>query len=134
MLSRVTKRFASLFHPNVQESLMTVKLSAKLAEQLERSGGSDLLDIILELRPLAQPPVQKSRSRSENVAAIKEAFSREITSIEEAVLKLGGEVTGRAWINQTLRARVPAERVKELSEHDKIAVLDLPHLIKSDFG
>jgi hypothetical protein len=113
---------------------MTAKLSTKLAEQLQSSDASELLDIILELRPTARTPADKSRSRSENVAALKETFSRESTPVEEAIRKLGGEVTGSAWINQTLRARVPAERVKELSEHEKIAALDLPHLIKTDSG
>jgi hypothetical protein len=115
---------------------MTTKLTAKLAEQLDRADASDLLEIILELRrPQAESATtQETRSRSEKIAALKESFSREVTPVEEAVRKLGGEVTGRAWINQTVRARMPAQGVRELSEHEKISVLDIPHSIKSDFG
>jgi hypothetical protein len=52
--------------------------------------------------------------------------------VEEAVRNAGGEVTGHAWINQTVRARVPADRVKELSEHERVAVLDAPHPIEAE--
>ncbi len=114
---------------------MTSKLTTPLAKQLEEAGASDLLEIILELRPQAESATaQGKQSRSEKIAALKDAFSREMTPIEEAVRKVGGEVTGRAWINQTVRARVPAQRVKELSEYEKIVTLDIPHPIKSDFG
>lgn len=116
---------------------MTTKLTAKLSEHLEKADVTDLLEVILELHPQAESAaaaMQETRSRSEKIAALKEAFSREVTPVEEAVRQMGGEVTGRAWINQTVRARVPVERVRELSEHEKIAALDIPHPIKSDFG
>src|SRR5918992_6291740 len=108
---------------------MTTKLTEKLAKQLEETNDSDLLDIILELGSKAEssPPTDEKRSRGEKIAAMKEAFSREAAPIEEAVRKVGGEVTGRAWINKTMRARVPAQSVKELSEHEKIAALDTPN-------
>lgn len=114
---------------------MTNKLTDKLAEKLEETDASDLLEIILELgsqAESAQPPTEEKRSRGEKIASLKEAFSRDAAPIEEAVRKAGGEVTGRAWINKTMRARVPAQSVKELSEHEKIAALDTPSPIKPD--
>lgn len=108
-------------------------LSEKLAEELEKRESSDLLDVILELRPRADSnKTQEVGSRSEKIAALKEAFNHDVAPVEEVVRRVGGEVTGRAWINQTLRARVPAERLKELAEHEKIAAVDLPHPLKSD--
>jgi hypothetical protein len=115
---------------------MINKLTEKLAEKLEKTDASDLLEIILELgsksESSSQPPAQETRSRGEKIAALKEAFSRDAAPIEEAVRRVGGEVTGRAWINKTMRARVPAQSVKELSEHEKIAALDTPNPIKPD--
>lgn len=108
---------------------MDAKLKSELAEQLEKMNASDLLDVILELHPQAEPPAAEPASRSELIAARKDAFNQSVGPIEEEVRKLGGEVTGRAWINQTVRARVPAEGVKELSKHEKVAALDLPHPI-----
>lgn len=111
------------------------KLTAKLAEQLEQTAPSDLLEIVLELEPRAERAAAlETRPRSEKIAALKEAFSRDMTPIEEAIRKVGGEVTGSAWINQTVRARVPAQGVKELSEYDKVVALDIPRLIRPDFS
>jgi hypothetical protein len=115
---------------------MTNKLTEKLAEKLEKMDASDLLEIILELgsksESSSQPSAEETRSRGEKIAALKEAFSRYAAPIEEAVRRAGGEVTGRAWINKTMRARVPAQSVKELSQHEEIAALDTPNPLKSD--
>lgn len=112
---------------------MSTKISEKLNEKLEKTGASDLLDVIIELHPHAEPTAaNNTRSRSEKIAAMKEAYTRNVAPVEEAVRKIGGEVTGHAWINQTVRARVPADRVRELSEHDRIAVLDAPHPIEAE--
>jgi hypothetical protein len=116
---------------------MTNKLTEKLAEKLEKTDASDLLEIILELGSKSesssqQPSAQETRSRGEKIAALKEAFSRDAAPIEEAVRRVGGEVTGRAWINKTMRARVPAQSVKELSQHEEIAALDTPNPLKPD--
>jgi hypothetical protein len=116
---------------------MTGKMRSILAEQLKKVDPSDLLEIILELYPPAESAstgATEMQSRSEKIAAKKEAFSRNVRPVEEAIRKVGGEITGLAWINQTVRARVPAQGVKELSQHEKVAALDIPHPIKSDVG
>jgi len=112
---------------------MSTKISEKLTQKLVNTGASDLLDVIIELHPHAESAVASHvQSRSEKIAALKEAYTRNVAPVEEAVRKAGGEVTGHAWINQTVRARVPADRVKELSEHDRVAVLDTPHPIEAE--
>lgn len=116
---------------------MPEKLRANLAAQMKKAHASDLLEIILELYPQAESEaaaVPGAQSRSSKIAAKKEAFSRNVASVEEAVRKVGGEITGLAWINQVVRARVPVQGVKELSKHEKVAALDTPHSLKSDFG
>jgi hypothetical protein len=116
---------------------MAGKVRAILAEHLNKADPSDLLEIILEL----YPPVESAstgatamQSRSEQIAAKQEAFSRDVAPVKEAIRKVGGEITELAWINQTVRARVPARRVKELSQHEKVAALDLSHPLKPDVG
>lgn len=112
---------------------MSTKISEKLTEKLENTGTSDLLDVIIELYPRAESAATShAQSRSEKIAAMKESFTRNVAPVEEAVRKAGGEVTGHAWINQTVRARVPADRVRELSEHERVAVLDAPHPIEAE--
>lgn len=112
---------------------MSAKISKQLSDRLEETGASGLLDVIIELRRRAESAAAtQALSRSEKIAALKEDFTRNVTPVEEAVRRVGGEVTGQAWINQTVRARVPADRVKELSEHEQIEVLDAPHPIERE--
>lgn len=114
---------------------MTFKVSRNLAERLKEANASDEVEIILELHPPSEPETAKESghlSRSEMIAAKKEAFSRSVTPIEETIRKLGGEITGRAWINQTVRARVPAQSVEELSGREEVAALDTPNPLKRE--
>jgi hypothetical protein len=112
---------------------MSNKISDKLSEKIKGTSASDLLDVIIELHPHADSAAAtETLSRSEKIAALKGAYARNVAPVEEAVRQAGGEVTGHAWINQTVRARVPADRVRELSEHERIAVLDAPHPIEAE--
>lgn len=114
---------------------MFAKLTLNLAEQLKKVDSTDLVDVILELHPPAETATvaaPENRSRQEKIAAQKEAFTRTAASVEEAVRKAGGEITGLAWINNTVRARVPAESVTELCKHEQVSALDIPHPIKAD--
>lgn len=110
---------------------MSTKISKQLSDRLEKTNASDLLDIVIELRGRAESATE-SLSRNEKIAVLKEAFTRNVAPVEETVRQIGGVVTGQAWINQTVRARVPADRVRELSEHEQIAVLDAPHPIERE--
>jgi hypothetical protein len=112
---------------------MSNKISEKLGEKLKGTSASDLLDVIIELHPHAESTATTDvLSRSEKIAALKDAYARNVAPVEEAVRNAGGEVTGHAWINQTVRARLPADRVRELSEHERVAVLDAPHPIEAE--
>jgi hypothetical protein len=112
---------------------MSAKISEKLNEKLDATVKSDLLDVIIELYPHTESAAAAHiQSRNEKIAAMKEAFTRNAGPVEEAVRNIGGEVTGHAWINQTVRARVPADRVRELCEHERVAVLDAPHPIEAE--
>jgi hypothetical protein len=111
---------------------MTSKLTSKLAAQLEKTSSSELLDVIVELQTLGGQAENLTSSRGEKIAALKEAFNRNVTPVEEVIRSVGGQVTGRAWINQSIRARVPAERLRELAEHEKIAAVDVPHVLTPD--
>lgn len=112
---------------------MSTKISKQLSDRLEKTEAADSLEVIIELRRRAESAAAtQPLSRNEKIAALKDAFTRSCAPVEEAVRRVGGEVTGQAWINQTMRARVPADRVRELSEHEQIEVLDAPHPIERE--
>jgi hypothetical protein len=107
------------------------KLSPSLAGHLEQAGRDDLVDLVLELHPAAAPETGGA-SRSERVAAAREAFAQGAAPVEHAVHSAGGQVLDSAWINQTLRARVPAGAVAGLARLDAVRVLDLPHALRRE--
>jgi hypothetical protein len=109
------------------------KLTPSLAARLDQASPAEVLDIIVELRPPdEQAATSQPRSRAEKISAAKDAFSHAVSPVEEAIHDMGGEVTGLAWINQTVRARVPAEGVGQLTDLDRVASLDTPHPLRAD--
>ena len=108
------------------------KVSEQLLEKLEKPDAEKMLDVVIELHSEDEPQTKAVQSRSEKIAALKENFLRDVAPVEKAVRSVGGELTGQAWINRTVRARVPIDRVKTLSEQDQIAKVDVPHKIEPD--
>ena len=98
----------------------------KVTPELQaRAGDADeLLDIIVELHD--------RNGGEQSVTALREAFSHTAAPVVERISNLGGEVTGEAWINQTVRARVPAQRVYELADLEEVSAPDVPHAIEPD--
>jgi hypothetical protein len=120
--------------PQEQYRMKAAKLKPDLKVQLTEAAATEVLDVVLELRSQAEPVAAAPQSRSEQIALRKEAFSHDVVPVEEAVHEVGGEVLDRAWINQTVRARVPAEGVEQLSELDQVETLDIPRRLEADFG
>jgi len=110
------------------------KLTPDLTTQLTQAAGDDVLDVVVELDPRTGPATATPQSRSEQIALRKEAFSNDVVPVEEAIHEVGGEVVDRAWINQTVLARVPAQGVEHLSELEKVATLDIPRALEPDVG
>lgn len=111
---------------------MDGKVTEQLLEVVEKSDASEMLDVVIELRPETEPKALQPQSRAEKIAALKENFIRDLAPVEEAVRNAGGELTGQAWINRTVRARVPTDCVKQLSEQEQVAKVDVPHAIEQD--
>lgn len=108
------------------------KLKPDLTTRLAQAAAEDVLDVVVEMD--AQPAAAAPQSRSEQITLRKEKFDHDVVPVEEAIHEAGGEVVGRAWINQTVRARVPAQGVEQLSELEKVAALDVPRRLEADFG
>ncbi len=107
------------------------KLSPKLTEALQNSSAEGPLDVVVELQQPA-PVAPAGTGRAEQIAARKEAFSKGADAIAGQILSLGGEVTGQAWINNTIRARLTKTMVSALSEAPHVKALDVPHQLQAD--
>lgn len=111
---------------------MGSKLTEELRKELEKAEASEMLDVVIELRPENEAKTRQPQTRAEKIAILKENFIRDLAPVEQAVRNAGGELTGQAWINRTVRARVPTDCVKQLSEHEQVAKVDVPHAIEQD--
>jgi hypothetical protein len=111
---------------------MNPKLSEQLRAQLTQPDASGMLEVIIELPKPKEPSIQQAQSRQEKIAAMKESFERDVAPIEDTVQRLGGEVTGHAWINRSVRARFPVEKIEQLSASDQISKIDVPHKLEPD--
>lgn len=117
------------------------KLKGELADRLAETREDEVLEVVVELaaREETTPDAGagaggRGASRRERIAALREAFDREREPVERAILEAGGEVTERAWINQTLKARVSAAGLERLSDMSEVAALDTPRQIELDEG
>jgi hypothetical protein len=107
------------------------KISQSLAESLQGADAQDWIDLIVELEQPRAAELPGS-SRAEKIAALKEDFARRAEPVAERIRRMGGEVTGQAWINSSLRARVAKKMVAGLSDEAHVIRLDLPHLIQAE--
>ena len=105
----------------------TEKVTPDLAGVLDKAPDDDLLEVVVELTDPDDAPAEAPADRSQRIARMKESFHAQATPLEESITSLGGEVLGKAWINRTIHARVPARAVPELARAGSIAAVDTPH-------
>ncbi len=113
------------------------KVSLKLAEQVKSlSSDADVLEVIVELEQQSKPQTTAAQSgvhsRTAQIAARKESFARISFPVETAISQAGGEVTEKAWINRTLRAKLPAKSLQRICELHEVEKLDASREIELD--
>jgi hypothetical protein len=109
------------------------KLTPGLASRLRSARAGELVDVVVELTPSSTASARiQPGSRAERIAVLKDTFGEDVQPVTTVIGAVGGEVLGTAWINRTVRGRVPIEGVDQLSEVDAVRLLDLPHSIEPD--
>jgi hypothetical protein len=99
-------------------------ITSDLAARIRAAGSTNLLDVVVE--------VGGDLDDASDVITAKQAFSRAAAPVAEAITSLGGEVIDDAWINHTLRARVPARDVSTVARLDSVAGIDVPHTLEPE--
>jgi hypothetical protein len=111
------------------------KLTDKLAEHIENTAAGDMLEIIVELDPTRGKEIlsgSEALSRQERIAKLQEDFTEQCAAVASKIADAGGEILGQAWINKTLKVRVPAGSIDQISDDDEVAVVDLPEKIEAE--
>ncbi len=101
------------------------KATPELGAQIQEAGDDDFIDVIVELIPSDAPEEMAAQSRTEKMAAQKLAFSHATRPLRELIASDGGEITGEAWINNSLRARVRARTLRALGDALPVAAIDV---------
>jgi hypothetical protein len=102
------------------------KLTKELRQRLEQVPHDSLVEVIVEIIGGESAPAQAGASRADLIATRRQQFLETVAPVERRVHNMGGEVLGHAWVNQTLRVRVPAGTVDQLTESDCVASVDAP--------
>lgn len=105
------------------------KLSHRLASRLGSMKESSLIEVIVELRPVA---VARSGSRTQRIEVAKAGFEQELREVAEKIAAVGGRVIETAWINQTVRSSIPAGELQRVAEDDVVAAIDLPQPLRAE--
>lgn len=109
------------------------KLSSDLRQRLAATPKGHSVEVVVEVGKkaggAAEPP---SGDRAQKIAAMKQSFSVSAEPIERAIESSGGTVIDRAWINQSLKVRMPREAVEALGEREDVERVDTPRTIKPD--
>jgi hypothetical protein len=109
---------------------MKTKFSKKLLTALEQTTQEDDVEVIVELEPLQVSSV--SSDRASRIKRLKDEFGKAAAPVGEVIRNLGGQVLEEAWLNQTLRARMPVGRIDNLSDADGVRMVDIPRSIRPE--
>src|SRR4051794_31474715 len=109
------------------------KLSSDLRQRLAATPEGHSVEVVVEVGKKAGAASEPaSGDRAQKIAAMKQSFSVSSEPIERAIESSGGTVIDRAWINQSLKVRLPREAVEALSEREDVERVDMPRTIKPD--
>lgn len=104
-------------------------LAASLSSEIE------MIDVVVELDHKSIDNLKRLdlyKSRNEQIASRKESFARTSSPVEDVISEVGGEVIAKAWLNYTLRAKLPAKGLQRISELDEVDALDSPQEIQAE--
>jgi hypothetical protein len=107
------------------------KVTARLAADAQNRNDDDQLDVVVELTP-SHEPSGAATTRQQKIAARKAAFDSDAAPIKQAIEDLGGEVLDEAWLNHTIRSRVPKKVLDDLADNDSIVALDVPEPLTAE--
>ena len=109
------------------------KITPNLNDYLNRTEPTAKIEVIIELSPIDTQTMRDSDApRNDKIAQIKDAFQKNMQPVQEAIRNAGGDVMDSAWLNQTVKARIPAANIHTLANLDGITAIDLPKTLTQE--
>jgi hypothetical protein len=95
----------------------------ELRADLVATGPGEQVDVVIEMTP---PVIVAVGTRAERVAATKRGFDGLAWSMIQKISPAGGEVPDTAWINSTVRGRIPVGVLNHLLDDVNVRRVDAP--------
>ena len=101
------------------------KLSGSLAAFLDKHL-PEKVDVIIELSNSSKPEYKPT------IEELKGAFHDQADAVTSFIHANGGNVTDSAWINKTIQATLPSDKLSEVANLEAVSAIDLPRTITPD--
>jgi hypothetical protein len=112
--------------------MIMAKISAPLAATIDTAEPDEEVVVIVAMVPGEARARSADEPRQQQIAGRRAEFEKQASPIEQTISSIGGEVLDRAWINNTMKARVPASAVQKLVDLDGVETVDLEHRLQRD--
>ncbi len=108
------------------------KITATLKSYLQTSQSESEVEVVIELNPISTTEMPENFSRNEKINHLKNAFNNDMQAVVTEVSKQGGNIINSVWLNQTIKASVPAKSIEEIAKLKEVNAIDLPNRITKD--
>lgn len=108
------------------------KVTDNLKNYLQNCQPVSNIEVIIELAPSSNHLDSPGAQRTEKIELRKKSFLQETESVTELIRNQGGDVLDSLWLNKTVKAKIPANCIPELTRLKEVNVIDLSHQIKRD--
>lgn len=113
------------------KTMANEKWSEKLKEYAAAAGADSPLSVILELKKTI-PEVLREGSPTQRMQQLRQSFEQQANQLKETIHSLGGEVTGEAWLNSTIAAKLPPKALHAMGREENVHHIDVPHPIERE--
>lgn len=107
------------------------KITYKLKNYLQEQPVNHV-EVMIELNPATKAFADSNLSRSEKIALVKQDFMKDLEPVEKLISEQGGDILGTAWLNQTVKAKIPANSLEQLAQLKQVSAIDLPNPLAAD--
>lgn len=108
------------------------KISAGLKDYLQQNRNQAHVEVVLELTPLPDDTGAQYATRSAKMASYQQAFAQSLEPVKDLILRQGGDVLDAAWLNQTVKVKLPVDSLSQLAQLSQVTAIDLPHPLSAD--
>lgn len=107
------------------------KLPGPMNAQLAALASGGMVEAIVRV---VVPALSEKLKRERRMAEYRRTVEETLAPVAIRIRDLGGDVVAQAWINGTLRAKLPVESVGPLTDEPTVETIELPTKLEAERG